>query len=369
MEDYQKHLQRTMNAVQMKPVDKIPFSYSGPAYLAKRQGLKVSEFVSDLKTAVRASADFCLQHPGVDSIHSPTMGVYNLPVLWLSEVKVPGKDLPENEIWQMFEKENMAFEDYEHIIQKGYMKWFLRFAKEKLGNPLPKTLPFLMSAKRTERVMRMQAGIPIMNGASIGSPMECFCGGRQMANFLMDMMEEPELVKAAMDTAQKSLCRLFEMQLKINKPVAAWVGGWRAAPQMISHDSFMEFAWPYIKELIQIALKHNVVPVLHFDSCWDREMETLKELPPRSCILMLDGTTDMRKAREVLDDRMCLLGDVPATMLAFGSAAEVYQYCTNLISDVGPKTGFILSSGCDVPYNAKDENVDAMIQASLDFLS
>jgi uroporphyrinogen-III decarboxylase len=83
---------------------------------------------------------------------------------------------------------------------------------------------------------------------------------------------------------------------------------------------------------------------------------------------MLDGTTDMRKAREVLDDRMCLMGDVPSNMLAYGSANDVYDYCTKLIRDVGPKTGLILSSGCDCPLNAKDENVDAMIQASLDFV-
>jgi uroporphyrinogen-III decarboxylase len=55
-------------------------------------------------------------------------------------------------------------------------------------------------------------------------------------------------------------------------------------------------------------------------------------------------------------------------MLAYGSANDVYDYCTKLIRDVGPKTGLILSSGCDCPLNAKDENVDAMIQASLDFV-
>ncbi len=205
-----------------------------------------------------------------------------------------------------------------------------------------------------------------MNGASIDSPKECFCGGRQMSNFLMDMIEEPETVKPAMASAQKYLCKLFEYQLTLTKPFAARIGGWRASPTMISHDCFMEFAWPYMKELIEIALRHWVVPVQHFDSCWNRELETLRALPPRKSILMLDGTTDMRKAREILEDRMCLMGDVPATMLAFGTADETYDYCKKLIEDVGHNTGLILSSGCDCPLNAKDENVDAMIQASLD---
>ena len=84
-------------------------------------------------------------------------------------------------------------------------------------------------------------------------------------------------------------------------------------------------------------------------------------------MLMLDGSTDMRKAREILDDRMCLLGDVPSSMLAFGTPSEVYDYVTKLIDDVGPKTGLMISSGCDCPLNAKDENVDAMIQATVDY--
>ena len=109
------------------------------------------------------------------------------------------------------------------------------------------------------------------------------------------------------------------------------------------------------------------MPVLHFDSCWERELETLKELPEKKCLLMLDGTTDMRKARAVLDDRMCLMGDVPSRMMAFSKPEEVYEYVTKLIDDVGPKTGLIVSTGCDCPLNAKDENVDAIIQATVDY--
>ena len=129
----------------------------------------------------------------------------------------------------------------------------------------------------------------------------------------------------------------------------------------------MEYVWPYLQEMVLKTIEAGVTPVLHFDSCWDSELETLKELPARKCVLMLDGSTDMRKAREILDDRMCLLGDVPSSMLAFGTPSEVYDYVTKLIDDVGPKTGLMISSGCDCPLNAKDENVDAMIQATVDY--
>lgn len=365
---YDQNLQRTLNAVQMKQVDKIPYSFNGPAYMAKRQGLKISEFLDNPKKATEAAIAFCKAHPGVDSIHSPTMNAYTLPILWLSEVKVPGVDLPDDELWQLHEMERMSFEDYQEIIDKGYTKWVMKYMHDKIGDPMPKMLANKLKSGNVAKRLQKEAGIPLMNYASIGSPIEGFCGARQMMNFFMDIMEEPEIVKEAMDKAAPFLENLFITQLKGSKPVGAWIGGWRAAPQLMSHDTFMEFVWPYIKRLVDIAIAHGAVPVLHFDSCWERELETLKELPERKCILMLDGSTDMRKAREVLDDRMCLMGDVPSSMLAFGTPTEVYDYCTNLIRDVGPKTGLILSSGCDCPLNAKDENVDAMIQASLDFV-
>ena len=186
-----------------------------------------------------------------------------------------------------------------------------------------------------------------------------------MVDFFVDTVEEPELLKKAMDAAWEVLLKNYLDGLNPNC-FGAWCGGWRAAPQLMSHDTWMEFVWPYLEEMILKTIEAGVTPVLHFDSCWDNELETLKTLPARKCVLMLDGFTDVRKAREVLDDRMCLLGDVPASMLAFGTASEVYDYCMKLFKDVGP-TGLMLSSGCDCPLNAKDENVDAMLQSTLDY--
>ena len=70
---YQEHLERTMKAVHMETVDKIPFSWNGPAYLPKRMGLTMAEAVTDFPRSVSAAVDFCKEHPGVDSLHSPCL--------------------------------------------------------------------------------------------------------------------------------------------------------------------------------------------------------------------------------------------------------------------------------------------------------
>ena len=68
----------------------------------------------------------------------------------------------------------------------------------------------------------------------------------------------------------------------------------------------------------------------------------------------------MHKAYEILGGWHSMRGDVPASMLVYGTPDEVTEYCENLICDIGMKGGFMLGSGCEVPLNAKLECVKAM---------
>jgi uroporphyrinogen-III decarboxylase len=81
--------------------------------------------------------------------------------------------------------------------------------------------------------------------------------------------------------------------------------------------------------------------------------------------MALDGTTNIFKAKEVLGDHMCLMGDVPAMMLYHKDPDDVYEYSSKLIRELCLE-GFILQSGCGIPENAKLENVQAMVSAALD---
>ena len=75
--------------------------------------------------------------------------------------------------------------------------------------------------------------------------------------------------------------------------------------------------------------------------------------------------TDIRKAKEILGDHMCIMGDVPPALLSQGTPDEVYTYCQRSFADIGP-TGYILHSGCDIPVDAPLENVKAMVDAAAD---
>jgi len=65
---------------------------------------------------------------------------------------------------------------------------------------------------------------------------------------------------------------------------------------------------------------------------------------------------------------MCIMGDVPASLLSIGTTEDVVAYCEKLIDIVGKDGGFILSTGCECPIDAKFDNVKAMIDTPKNYL-
>jgi uroporphyrinogen-III decarboxylase len=115
--------------------------------------------------------------------------------------------------------------------------------------------------------------------------------------------------------------------------------------------------------LIERLAQDGISTILHCDGCWDYNLEELRKLPAGCAVFQGDGNTDIFKAKEVIGDRMCIYGDVPANLLALGSPSEVDEYCHRLIEEVGRGGGFILGTGCELAPNAKPENVKAMCES------
>jgi uroporphyrinogen-III decarboxylase len=109
-------------------------------------------------------------------------------------------------------------------------------------------------------------------------------------------------------------------------------------------------------------LEAGITPMFHFDSDWTPFLHYFRELPRGQAILELDSKTDILRAKEVLGGHLCLMGDVPAQLLRLGTPDEVRAYVRTLIDVVGKGGGFILSTGCDTPVDARAENVKAMLE-------
>ncbi|GAG43560.1 unnamed protein product, partial [marine sediment metagenome] len=214
-----------------------------------------------------------------------------------------------------------------------------------LGSYLPRVIDpadleanAIWMAENLSRVVREckeRGYVPVSAGGTT-IPFECLCGGRSMEEFFLDLYRIPDKVKAALDVMQPDMIRLGVEGARRSGIPAVWVGGWRAASAMLSPKMWNEFVFPYYLEMVTQLAENDIVSVLHFDHDWTRDLSRLRELPARSCILNLDGWTDIRRAKEILGDQMAIMGDVPAPLLATGTPDGVRAYVRDLVRDVGP---------------------------------
>jgi uroporphyrinogen decarboxylase len=75
------------------------------------------------------------------------------------------------------------------------------------------------------------------------------------------------------------------------------------------------------------------------------------------------GAMDIRAVKRGYGDRICVLGNVDLNILGMGTVEEVDREVRELIRDVGPGGGYILTSGNSLAGYLKPENVIALAQA------
>jgi uroporphyrinogen-III decarboxylase len=367
---YEERLSRIRRTIDLEPVDRIPFVYMGSAFAPRFMGVTTAEYCADpevradvtLATMDRLGGDF----DGINQLPAGRITLM-LSALWLSRVAVPGRDLPDDSLWQVDEREVMTVEDYDTIIDRGWSEFRGAYMSRVIDTEeLEAGLAWLATGVSQVARRFRDRGYVAISGGGTTIPFECLCGGRSMQEFYLDLYRIPDKVKAAQDVMQPELIRMGVDGARRSGLPAVWVGGWRSASAMLSPAMWNEFVFPYYLEMVTELAANDVVSVLHFDHDWTRDLARLLEMPRRSCILNLDGWTDIRRAKETLGDHMAIMGDVPAPLLSTGKPDDVYAYVRDLARDVGP-TGLILCPGCDAPIDAKPENMQAFVDASLEF--
>ncbi|MCZ7664595.1 MAG: uroporphyrinogen decarboxylase [Thermoleophilia bacterium] len=366
---FDERLARLNKAIRLEPVDRVPVVYMGLAFSPRYMGMPMSKYVVDGDAALEAGLATADRLGDVDGFNTfPGWIVrYDLTGLWLSRIALPGQELPEDSLWQVREAEVMTEDDYDAILDQGWPAFLEGYLPRVIDMDeflaydawYNNALPAAMDRAR-------ERGYPSVAVGGTTIPFEPLCGGRSMPTFFADLYRRPEKVKAVMDVMLPHMIELGISSAAPDYAPGLWVGGWRAASAMLAPRIWDKLVFPYYVQIVEAMHAQGLVSVLHLDQDWTRDLARLRELPAGSCILNPDGMTDVRKAKEILGDRMAIMGDVPATLFAAGTPDDIFAYVRDLVRDVGP-TGLILCPGCDAPINTKPENMEAFVAAAHEF--
>ena len=371
--------ERLQAVINLQKPDRVPVSPRIYYFAAKYYGVDNADLFD--RATWNNAIYRCFRDLGPWDFYAP-WNFYHVEVLSLifpMKVLEPGMGLPRDAIHQYLEEEIMGFDEYQWITKMArqipdlsflrlVMKWqpkiWSHVAKGWKGYAymLPRLLDHLITWRRDFERWSEEGVIPLA-GAGVEAAFDSFSMARGLVNFARDLKNHPDEIERAAGAMTAGNLYLIKSAARILGVKRAAIALHRSSNDFISPDAFRRLSLPSLKDLVERLKADGRPSVLHCDGNWDLNFEALRELPAGCAVVELDGTSDIFKAKEIIGDRMCISGDVPADMLALGSTSEVDEYCHRLIEEVGRGGGFILASGCEVAPNAKPENVKTMVES------
>jgi uroporphyrinogen decarboxylase len=173
-------------------------------------------------------------------------------------------------------------------------------------------------------------------------------------------IDDPPTLSLLMDFATETVIRfgLAQLQAGAHLPM---VFDPSASPAVIPPSFFREFELPRLQRVFHLLSKAGAT------ANWLHIAGPVAPILPYYAkagvdIANFDYVVSADEAKRCLPGT-CFNGNIKSLLFVEGSPAEVAEEADNLLHDFRDRRGFILSSGCEIPPEAKPENVAALVKA------
>ena len=394
---------RVRDAIELREPDRVPFLPFYHFFPAKYAGITCAEAMNDYDKLSMAwkkvTIDF---EPDMYNNPFPSLGYGELlKTLDFRQMQWPGGQLSPDSAFQFVEKEYMKAEEYDDFlfdptdyIQRVFLPRifgtlepltmlaptpsmiYTRFLTGTaiLGHPeIAKALASLLKAA-TEAQKWLSAnialakemaalGFPAQFGAVAFAPFDYFGDFlRGTRGVMLDMMRQPDKLLEAIDKMIVYTLRGIMDNVSASGVPVAFIPLHKSIDAFMSPAQFKTFFWPSLQKIVLELIDREITPCLFWEGKCDSRLEIIKNVPRGKAIYWFEQT-DLFQAKKVLGNRVCIRGNVPASMLCMAGPQEVWDYCKKLIEVVGKGGGFILDGGAGIPDETRPENLKAMAEA------
>ncbi len=193
-----------------------------------------------------------------------------------------------------------------------------------------------------------------MLAVGISDSFYLFYDNRPLLEKLMDTLlnHQEQVMRAVCDRFAHDLAFIL-----VNDDIAHNAGS------LIRPDMFMEIFPQRMKRLIAPAKEHGKLVGMHTDGKIDKLLPVLYDTGFDIIHPVQPECNDIFCIRKQWADKMTLIGNIPTSLLAYGSkesiVERVKEYCTQL----APGGGYVLGSSTSIQEGVPPENFVAMIQA------
>jgi hypothetical protein len=280
---------------------------------------------------------------------------------------LPGQDgVPDNFSVQYDEQVTMTVEDYDTIIARGWNAFCEDYFPRASGLSLEQIEQYnreLLDISLEDAAYWREHDVEIIAGALVVSCEMTLSLARTFPQFTLDLHRMPDRVQAALEAMVPDFIDNVLRDTRASGVPWVHISLERGSGAYYNLKTYERFFFPQLKRIVDAVTAQGIACWLHMDTDWTLNLPYLRELPTKMCICDFDSITDIFKAKEILGGHMCIMGDVSPSLLSLGTVDEVNAYCDRLIDVVGKDGGFIMASGCEVPIDARFDNVRAMVDS------
>ncbi|HOO56157.1 MAG TPA: uroporphyrinogen decarboxylase family protein [bacterium] len=180
--------------------------------------------------------------------------------------------------------------------------------------------------------------------------------------FMMDCVTDPLKIRESCERLAPGLVEMGIFPCKLTGINQVLYGMSRVSPSWVSLSMFENLFADVFRGQVETAFNEGIQLTYHLDNDYTPALDFFLTLPAHSGLIHFDQT-DMFRAKEKLHGHLCLMGNLHPGLLAAGTPQQVTDKCEKLIKEIGADGGFVLSSACEVPFNAPVENIRAAKEA------
>lgn len=359
-------VERFWKAITLEPTDRVPVSPFIYYFAAAQAGVRIHDFIWDVDRRHRAlAATYTAYERQLDALHlhtfrfpftSPFPSVYS--TLYFDWRFARGSSTEVPQFMPGAEDESV----YDRVLARGFAS-LIDARRIDLGEIEEND----RAAARQRAWLDWWAAQDVVDlaGPMTTVPADILMFARGMEGFI-DVRTRPEKLREVNDAMTTGFIAWSRMAAERSGARIQRISPQNFSTDLVSPKTFETLCWPWLRQMVLAFVESGYTVLLHLDGHWEPLFEYFQEFP-RGRILFELENCDMAVAKRALGGMACLKGNISPRLLAFGAPAEVEDACRRLLDVCAPGGGFILSSGCEVPFNANPENIRTMVRVATEY--
>ncbi len=169
-----------------------------------------------------------------------------------------------------------------------------------------------------------------------------------------------EALECLLDLTTEALIRFGLAEIRIGAHIVQ-CGDSVASGSLISPEMYRTWVLPRHQKVFQTWKAAGALTTLHV--CGDNARLLEWQAQSGADIVAIDQIVDLGLAKKAVGDRVCLIGNVdPIWTILYGTPATVEVQARQCLEAAAAGGRYILGTGCEVPFEAPVENLDALVR-------